>query len=127
MLAIPNFFTAINKSAFPNKQKQTSFPSLMNPWREVWILHLKCALLRLPIFKWCGVFFFFSPLTYCSVQQHKNFACFPSLNSSVASLSLCEITSRAQGAPRHLKAEQRAQLKAVGKRPSGDRPCALLV
>lgn len=39
MLAIPNFFTAMNKSAFPNKQKQISFSCLMNPWREVWILH----------------------------------------------------------------------------------------
>lgn len=40
MLAILNFFTAINESAFPNKQKQISFPSVMKPWREAWILHV---------------------------------------------------------------------------------------
>lgn len=69
----------------------------------------KCALLRLPVFNYC----LFLPLTYCSVQQHKHYACFPSPNSSVASLSLCEITSQAQDAPGHLKAGQIAQLKAV--------------
>ena len=53
MLAIPNLFTAINKSAFPNKQKQISFPSLMNPWREVWILHVNVLCSDYPFLKRC--------------------------------------------------------------------------
>lgn len=84
MPAILNFFTATNKSAFPNKQKQISFPSLMNPWREVWILHVNVL---------CSHYLFlcvvFSPSHfYCLVQQHKYLACFPTLSSFLASASL---------------------------------------
>lgn len=66
MLAILNFFTAINESAFPNKQKQISFPSGMNESLEGSVdSACKCALLRSPVFNYC----LFLPLTYCSVQS----------------------------------------------------------